>query len=159
VLLELAPAALASLAAVIDVRWRRIPNWLTLSALVGGLVLQVSRLGPPGALVALGGAALRLGVLLPFYAIGAIGAGDVKLLAGLGALLGPLALVSVVIYGAIVGGVIAALLLAQRHELRRSVTDILTNPTKLRRGGATAPYGVAIASGVFLSMLLPSVIG
>jgi prepilin peptidase CpaA len=158
-LYELAPVALASVAAVIDVRWRRIPNWLTLSALIGGFVLQVWRLGPPGALVALVGAVLGLGVLLPFYAIGAIGAGDVKLLAGLGALLGPLALVSAVIYGAIVGGFIAALMLARRHELRRSMTDVLTNPTKLRRGGATAPYGVAIASGVYLSMLLPGVIG
>ena len=76
-----------------------------------------------------------------------------------GAVLGPLALVSVVIYGAVVGGVIAAVMLAKRHELRRSLTDIVTHPTNLRRGGATAPYGVAIASGVYLSMLLPGVIG
>jgi prepilin peptidase CpaA len=156
---EVLPAAVASVAAVIDVRWRRIPNWLTFSALVGGLVLNLMRFGPPGGLVALGGAALGLGVLVPFYAIRAIGAGDVKLLAALGALLGPLALVSVVIYGAVVGGIIAAVMLARRHELRRSLTDIMTNPTQLRRGGAKAPYGVAIASGVYLAMLLPSVIG
>jgi prepilin peptidase CpaA len=154
----LAPAV-ATVAAVIDVRWRKIPNWLTLSALVGGLVLQVVRFGPPGALVALTGATLGLAILVPFYALRAIGAGDVKLLAALGAVLGPLALVSVVIYGALVGGVIAAVMLAKRHELRRSLTDIMTNPTNLRRGGATAPYGVAIASGVYLSMLLPGVIG
>ena len=77
----------------------------------------------------------------------------------LGALLGPAALVSVVIYGGLVGGVISVVMLARRHELQRSMSDILHNPFNLRRGGAKAPYGVAIASGVYLSTLLPSVIG
>jgi prepilin peptidase CpaA len=156
---ELIPAAVASVAALIDIRWRRIPNWLTLAALVGGLAVHVLRLGVAGVPIALGGAALGLCLLLPFYLIRAVGAGDVKLLAGLGALLGPAALVSVVIYGGLVGGVISVVMLARRHELQRSVSDILHNPFNLRRGGAKAPYGVAIASGVYLSMLLPSVIG
>jgi prepilin peptidase CpaA len=158
-LFELVPAAFASVAAVIDVRSRRIPNWLTFSAVLGGLVFNFVHLGPPGALVALAGAAVGLGILFPFYAVRAIGAGDVKLLAGLGAFLGPLALVSVVVYGAVVGGIISAIMLARRRELGRSLSDIMTNPTNLRRGGATAPYGVAIASGVYLSMVLPRVIG
>ena len=156
---EMLPAAVASLAAVIDVRWRRIPNWLTLAAFAAGVLMQVLRLGASGVVVALAGAALGFCVLLPFYVIHAIGAGDVKLLAALGALLGPQALVSVAIYGALVGGLISALILAKRGLLRRSLSDITTNPLRLQRSGAKAPYGVAIALGVYLSMLLPSVIG
>jgi prepilin peptidase CpaA len=157
--LDLLPAAVASVAALIDLRWRRIPNWLTLVTLVAGVAIHVVRDGLLGVGIALAGAVLGLAFLMPFYVIHAIGAGDVKLLAALGALLGPQALVSVAIYGALVGGVISSVMLAQRHQLRRSLSDIMTNPTRLRRSGATAPYGVAIASGVYLSMLLPSVVG
>jgi prepilin peptidase CpaA len=156
---DLIPAAVASLAAVLDVRWRRIPNWLTLTALVAGLLIQVLRAGPDGILVGLGGAALGMGVLLPFYMIHTVGAGDVKLLGALGALVGPQALVSIAIYGALVGGAISIVMLGRRGRLQASIYEIMTRPTRLTRSGATAPYGVAIASGVYLSMLLPSVIG
>jgi prepilin peptidase CpaA len=158
-LFDLIPAAVVSVAAYCDVRWRRIPNWLTLSALVGGLALQTVRLGTAGVAFALAGAALGLCVLLPFYAIHAMGAGDVKLLAGLGALVGPQALVSLAIYAALVGGAISVVLLARRGRLVFSLSEIMTQPTQLTRSGAKAPYGVAIAGGVFLSMLRPIVIG
>jgi prepilin peptidase CpaA len=158
-LVDLIPAAVASVAAVCDVRWRRIPNWLTLSALLGGVLLQTVRYGADGIPVALGGAALGLCVLLPFYLIHALGAGDVKLLAGLGALVGPQALVSLAIYAALIGGAISVVILARRGTLQFSLAEIMTRPTHLTRSGAKAPYGVAIAGGVYLSMLLPSVIG
>lgn len=158
-LVELIPPAVASMAAVCDILWRRIPNWLTLSAFAGGLLLQVLRIGAPGLLVALGGAALGLGLLLPFYAIHVVGAGDVKLLGALGALVGPQDLVSVAIYAALVGGAVSCVMLLRRGRLALSIADILSRPTNLTRSGAKAPYGVAIAGGVYLSMLLPSVIG
>ena len=122
-------------------------------------MLQTLRAGVAGVPVALGGAALGLCVLLPFYVIRAMGAGDVKLLAGTGALVGPQALVSVVIYAALVGGAISVVMLARRGRLQFSIAEIMTRPTNLTRSGAKAPYGVAIACGVYLSMLLPSVIG
>lgn len=156
---ELIPAVVASVAALIDVRTRRIPNWLTFAALAAGVLVQVMRAGIAGVPVALGGAVLGLGLLLPFYVIRAVGAGDVKLLAALGALVGAQALVSVAIYGGLVGGVISIVILARQRLLRRSLSDILTHPTSARRSGARAPYGVAMASGVYLSMLMPSVIG
>jgi prepilin peptidase CpaA len=159
VLVDLIPPAVASVAAVCDVRWRRIPNWLTLSAFVGGVCVQVLRAGAAGVPVALGGAALGLCVFLPFYVVHAIGAGDVKLLGGLGALVGPQALVSVAIYAAFVGGAISVVVLARQGKLQFSFAEIMTRPLNLTRSGARAPFGVAIACGVYLSMLLPSVIG
>jgi len=150
--------AAASVAALIDVWSRRIPNWLTFGTFAGGICMNAWLHGFGGASNALAGAALGLALLLPFYAIRAIGAGDVKLLAAVGALLGPQALVWVGLYGALVGGGMAAVMLMRRGVLSRTFGDMLRG-TLPARSGATAPYGVSIASGVFLSMWLPAVIG
>jgi prepilin peptidase CpaA len=158
-LVELIPPTVASMAALCDLRWRRIPNWLTLSAFVVGVLIQVVRAGVAGLPVALGGAAIGLCLLLPFYVIRAVGAGDVKLLAAIGALVGPQALVSVAIFAAVLGGAISVVMLARQGRLQFSIAEIMTRPLNLTRGWAKAPYGVAIAGGVYLSMLLPSVIG
>ncbi len=148
----------ASLAAVIDVWSRRIPNWVTLGTLLAGVLINAWLHGFGGAASALLGAGLGLAMLLPFYAMRAIGAGDVKLLAAVGALIGPQALISVAVYGAIVGGAMSVFILVRRGLLARTLGDMLEG-TLPRRSGATAPYGVAIASGVYLSLLLPAVIG
>jgi prepilin peptidase CpaA len=151
--------AAASLAAVVDVRSRRIPNWLTGSLVLGGLVFNLWRGGMVGVGLALAGAALGLAILLPFYAVRAIGAGDVKLLAGLGAILGPQALLSVAIYAALAGGVISAIMLARGGRLLSVMREMLIEHRPPTRGGATAPYGLAIASGMYLSLVLPGVLG
>ena len=59
----------------------------------------------------------------------------------------------------LVGGAISVVMLARQGRLQFSFAEIMTRPTHLTRSGAKAPYGVAIACGVYLSMLLPSVIG
>src|SRR4051812_27143801 len=97
----------ASLAAVTDVRTRRIPNWLTFGTLVLGVLLNTWLHGLEGSFGALAGAVLGLALLLPFYILGGLGAGDVKLAAALGAVLGAQVLISALIYGAIVGGVMS----------------------------------------------------
>lgn len=158
-LIPTAAAAAASVAAVSDLRTRRIPNWISGLALICGIVLHVWQSGASGLLFALAGAALGLAVLVPFYAIKAVGAGDVKLLAGVGAIVGVQLLVSVAIYAAIVGGVMSAVILARRKRLMIFFHEVAVLKQVPTRSGATAPYAVAIASGVYLSMLLPSVIG
>jgi Flp pilus assembly protein protease CpaA len=50
-------------------------------------------------------------------------------------------------------------MLARRQRLGLALREIGLHPLRLSRSGAKAPYGVAIASGVYLSMILPSVIG
>ena len=76
-------------AAIIDGRSLRVPNWLTYHFLVGGLIFAFWRGGSPLLLSSLAGAAVGLMTLLPLYSIGGMGAGDVKLMAGLGAWIGP----------------------------------------------------------------------
>ena len=75
-------------AAITDVKARRIPNRLTYSAMVAGLLLQGILHGWNGLLLSVGGGLLFGGVFLLFYLVRAMGAGDVKLAAALGSIVG-----------------------------------------------------------------------
>ena len=114
--------AATGLAAVIDLRTRRIPNALTGSLAVVGLGLAAMKLGPIGIGGALIGVLLGFAFMLPGYIFGATGAGDVKLFAAAGALLGPAATVRAFIYTAIAGGVLALVVAVRRRRLHRTLT-------------------------------------
>jgi Flp pilus assembly protein protease CpaA len=96
-------AGCGALGAAIDLRSRRVPNWLTLGIAVAGLTLAATRLSGLSFGSALAGLALGLVVMLPGHVIGATGAGDVKLLAALGTMLGPKAVALAFVYAAIAG--------------------------------------------------------
>ena len=81
-------AAFTIAAMVTDLRSRRIPNWLTVSAFVVGIVFHTVVMGWQGTLFALGGFAVGFGVLFVLWSIGGGGGGDVKLMGALGAWLG-----------------------------------------------------------------------
>ena len=149
----------ASLAAVTDVWSRRIPNRLTFGTLLIGVLLNTWLHGIDGAANSLLGAALGIGLLLPFYAMGGIGAGDVKLVGALGAVLGPHALVSVALYGALAGGAISLFILLRDGRLKIALIELFTRRRLPSRTGTTAPYGLAIAAGVALSVMLPGLPG
>ena len=95
------------LAAVIDLRTRRIPNALTAALAVIGIGIAAAKLGPIGLGGALLGCALGLAFMLPGHFFCATGAGDVKLFAAAGALLGPAMTVQAFLYTAIIGGLLA----------------------------------------------------
>jgi len=121
---DLGVFALTLLAAVADLRYRRIPNALTFTGALLGFAYSVAVGGVGGAAASAGGWALGLLLFLPFYALGGMGAGDVKLLAGIGAWLGPAGVTRVAMYAAIAGGVLA-LLGAMRHRyLRQALENI-----------------------------------
>ena len=109
---EMAPASIALLApfcaAVIlyDLRERRIPNRLVLSGMFLGVVIQSLR-GWEGIKDSLSGMALGLVILLPFFAAGMLGGGDVKTLAAIGAITGPRILWFSFMAGAAAGGIVA----------------------------------------------------
>src|SRR3954466_13569304 len=93
-------------AAVVDWRHRLIPNWITFPLLAAGLIASWTGSGIVSPAQAAVG--LFVGFSIPFvlFAIGAMGPGDVKLLAGVGAWLGPVASIKVYLAGCIVGLVI-----------------------------------------------------
>jgi prepilin peptidase CpaA len=99
--------ALAVAAAVVDVQHHRIPNWLTYPGMVLGILLRWLFFGWKGLGSGLAGCLLAGGIVFLFYAVRAMGAGDVKLLAAIGSLVGPSHAIVVLLATAICGGVLA----------------------------------------------------
>lgn len=146
-------AALVGLAATIDdLARRRISNWIPLAALVGGLAWQIGRNGCIGGLYALGGAAAGFGVFLIFYLLGGMGGGDVKLMAGFGALLGAGRLLEAALWTAAVGGILALGAIAVRWARRAASRKSGVGNTEGDRE-ESIPYAPAIALGVLLSLV------
>lgn len=96
-----------AIAVVWDISSRKIPNALTMPAAAGGLVFHLSTKGVPGLKFSSLGLALGLGIFLVPYILGGIGGGDVKLLAALGAWLGPKSILIVTLYSGLAGGLLA----------------------------------------------------
>ena len=148
------------LAAFIDWRSYRIPNWLTLGG--AAVALAYSAWAPSAQAVgfwwALGGLALGLVLMLPFYLLGVMGAGDVKLMAMVGAFLGLSCIGPAVLFVFIAGG-LAALLYAFSHaawlpllgNLRVLIADAFggsaAGSDKARPSVGRLPYGMSIGAG------------
>lgn len=114
----------AAAACVTDLRDGRIPNALTFSAIVVAVI--VHGLLPQGhgwAHVALG-TLVGLAVFFPFFALGGMGAGDVKLMAALGAWLGAGPVILTALYGAIAGGVLAILVALRSGYLKQALSNV-----------------------------------
>ncbi len=125
-LIQLLPLiVLLVMASVIDARKRIIPNWLNLLILVGGIAQAIAVGMPVSISQSLLGILAGFGILLIPYILGAMGGGDVKMLAGIGAWLGPVATLQVYLVAAVVGLVIV---LTQCFFTGR-LTQLLKNST------------------------------
>jgi prepilin peptidase CpaA len=151
-------AVFAAIAGWTDWHSRRIPNWLTVSGLFAGILVNTLISGWAGAKSGLLGAGLGLGVLLPFVLIRSFGAGDWKLVGALGAFLGPSRLVAVMLVTIVVNGIMAVVLIIRKKRVRRTlrnlglmITSLMTfhmpgpelsvdSPESLKM-----PFGVAVA--------------
>jgi prepilin peptidase CpaA len=98
--------ALLVWAAIVDGRTRRIPNWLTFTMILSGFVVNILALGPTTPGQSMLGFVVGFGLPLILFILGAIGGGDVKLLAGIGAWMGPEVVLKVFAIAAIAGAVI-----------------------------------------------------
>jgi prepilin peptidase CpaA len=158
-------------AAAIDVRKHRIPNWLTLSGLAFGLGYSafVPFTMRHGLLFSLGGAAIGFGILFPMWLLRILGAGDVKLMAMTGALLGAQAIWLALAGSLIAGGLCAVLVALYRGKLGA----MLSNAGRILQLGSTAvaagiplqaatagwqstgklPFGVPIAAGTIVTVV------
>jgi prepilin peptidase CpaA len=154
-------------AAVIDGWKLKVPNWLTLPMIVGGWVYCGATMGWEGLGWSVAATGVGLALLLPAYAIGGMGAGDVKLLAGVGAwLAAPLTLVYVFCVSALIGGVIAVLMVLYRKAWDKHLSQFwlianeiwaIRDPDQLSTIAAgrkssmlLLPYGIPIAIGSIL---------
>lgn len=112
-------------AAVYDVRYRKIPNWLTVTGVVLGLILNAF-LNPtwPGLLFSLKGLGLGFGIYVVLYALHAMGAGDVKMMAAVGAVVGPQNWFGIFVITAIVGGIMALILITVRKRVKKTLFNV-----------------------------------
>lgn len=150
-------------AAVIDGLQLKVPNWITFPMIISGWVYSTVCYGWAGLGWSLAGTAVGLALLIPAYAIGGMGAGDVKLLAGVGAWVWGTVTFYAFCVSAIVGGILAVamVLIRRRWSHHRAqfmviVDEILTirNPDALATIAAERksrmmllPYGIPIAMG------------
>jgi prepilin peptidase CpaA len=145
-------AVLVGLAATVDdLARRQIANWIPAAALAGGFGWQIGQAGWAGALHALAGAAAGFAVFLIFYLLGGMGGGDVKLMAGFGALLGTGRLLEAALWTAGVGGVLAAGAVGFQWFGRRF--GFVKSAAVEKGQGDSIPYAPAIALGVWLSLV------
>src|SRR5688500_19094321 len=98
--------AIAAAACVTDVMSRRIPNVLTFGAAAGALLVRGVLFGMPGVIDASAGWLTGFIILFPLFFVRGLGAGDVKLVAALGAWFGPIDGLWLALYTAVAGGVI-----------------------------------------------------
>jgi prepilin peptidase CpaA len=159
-------APLAIIIAYYDVRYRRIPNAFVLAALVGGLIINLIFAGFGGLLSSLGGCALAFFPLFILHLFGAMGAGDVKLFAAIGAVVGAQLVLPTLLIVMITGGLIAVYSMFRAGTVRITMQRVLLILVGLLPGWQmprfavpadrrqTIPYGVAIMIGSLISVAL-----
>lgn len=103
-------------AAYIDGKQLKVPNWLTFPMILAGFVFNIATTGWTGLEFAFQGMVVGLLTLLPLYAVGGMGAGDVKLMAGIGAWLGPWVTLYAFCVSAVVGAVMAVVMVLSKKK-------------------------------------------
>jgi prepilin peptidase CpaA len=150
---------IASVAAILDWRSRRIPNWLTVPAFVIGLGVNLFISGLSGGLRSLEGAGAVMIVLLPVVLLRGLGGGDWKLMGALGAWLGPTRVIVVLLATILVSGFLALVQVIRKRKVVQTFRNVwellrgffffgfhphpeinLDNPTAL-----SLPFGIAVA--------------
>jgi prepilin peptidase CpaA len=133
-----------------------VPNWLTLGITATGMTLAAAELTTTSLAGAIGGFALGLTLMLPGHLVGATGAGDVKLFAAVGTLLGPVGIAAAFVYTAILGGALALAVAVCRRRLHDTLQETATlvmtggaNVARIERPSADNrfAYAPAIALG------------
>ena len=107
-----------------DLQSRRIPNGLTFGAAAAGVVFAAATGGIPAIGAGVAGWFLALALWLPIYALGGMGAGDVKLMAAIGMWIGPAAALHAALYAAIAGGVLGLALMFAKGIARQTFQNV-----------------------------------
>lgn len=168
VVFQILLVSLVLTASVYDIRFRRIPNWLVLTGLALGVGLNTILSGWTGARSSLLGFALAFLVYFPLYLLRGMGAGDVKLMAAVGSVVGAANWFGIFTITALLGGVIAVILLLARGRLRNALWNVgfllqkivafkapyareeldLSSPKSIKM-----PHGVVVAGGSVLFLV------
>jgi prepilin peptidase CpaA len=163
-----AMSGIAAAASIGDVRTGRVPNVLTVSAAAVGVCYATLHSGLGGLGSSLLGCLLGLGLFLPLFALGGMGAGDVKLLAAFGAWLGPAGVFWAAIWASLVGGALALVVSGWKGYLPEALRNVaamigvwrgvglspIAGITLTESAGPRLAYAVPIGVGAILALWL-----
>lgn len=156
-------------AAYFDITSRRIPNQLVLAGIIASFILQINFNGFDGFKAWGLGLLVGLGAFLPLYSLRAMGAGDVKLMAMVGAFLGPIFALGAVITTLLIGGVLSIAMAIYSGTLAPALKNVRTMMSlgmfkTLSGDGAqfeapavsagNLPYAVAIGLGTLVHQII-----
>jgi prepilin peptidase CpaA len=141
-----------------DFKWRRIPNFITFPAMILGFTIHTLHAGWQGFFLSLGGLAIGGGIFLLFYIAGGMGAGDVKMIGGVGALLGTPKIFMVLFLTVFIGGLMAVYtivgsLVSKKRSKNNFVKDNGSS-SEISPLKEPIPYGLAIGTGTLITMML-----
>jgi prepilin peptidase CpaA len=154
---------LAALVIYYDVRYRRIPNSFVLATLIAGLILNLAIGGVSGGISSIGGCVFAFILMFMLHVFGAMGAGDVKLLAAIGAVIGAQLVLQTFVVVVLTGGVLALFNILRTGIFRTTMIRVLQIFVGMLPGWQmpkfsvpadrrlTVPYGVAITIGAIIS--------
>jgi prepilin peptidase CpaA len=151
----------------IDWKTRRIPNWLTVGGAALGIALHVFQSGHAGTALSLVGMFVALIALLPMVLLRAMGAGDWKLMGAMGAILGPVMMLFVLVAAIFFSGIMGVVMMIRAKRVKETLLNVfvlvqgflsfglrkfpdisLNNPDLMK-----LPFGVAAALGTILCFL------
>lgn len=158
-------------AAAYDLRFRRIPNWLTGAGIVSGFAVNIFECGIwPGLRFSFAGLGLALAIYLALYALHATGAGDGKLMAAVGSLAGWKSWIGIFLITAVLGGIAALVLSISRGRLQKTLWNVGFVISEMKKGrpaylgneeldvrsskGLRLPHGAVIAGGTLLYLTI-----
>jgi prepilin peptidase CpaA len=157
---------LAIMIAYMDVRYRRIPNKLVLVVLLGGMALNTVFAGWSGLWASVAGSGIAFGMMFVLHVFGTMGAGDVKLCAAVGAVIGVSHVLPTLLIIALSGGLLAVCKMIYARRVGRTMIGVAQFFYGLLPGqtvphievpadpAITLPYAVAICLGGFVSLLV-----
>jgi len=161
-------AGILIIAAIIDLYLRKIPNLLTYPTIIIALLYNSMYHGLNGLLISIAGLLVGMTVLGIFYIFGAMGAGDVKLMGAVGAVLGPKNVLNAFLFIGIIGGIYALIIIIFNYGpckklFQRIITmtktllftgNVIFIPKGEEEKTPKLCYGVAIAMGALLTIWL-----
>ena len=155
-------AVVLSVAVYMELKERRIPNWLTFPAVALGLLIGYLQ-GETVFWGSLGGLVIGFGFLFIFYVFGGVGGGDVKLMGAAGALMGADLIKPALLYTTFIGAFLAVMILIWRRDfwlrMGQGVRQLAfwrkaKKEQSVKLPPVTVPYGIAIATGCLLALLM-----
>ena len=150
-------------AALYDVRSRRIPNWISITGILLGIGLNTFLYrGIPGLLLSIQGLALGFGAYFALYLLHAMGAGDVKLMGAVGALVGWRDWLAIFFLTAILGGLLAGIVVVMRKRVQKTAVNVGYILGEMRYGRAAylgreeldvrSPHSMSMPHGAVIAL-------